>query len=266
MLGDERGVSDIVGFVLIFGLIMTSVGIIYATGFGNLNDAREFEERQNVERAYEILDDNVREVVRGDAPSRSTQLRLGQNEVTSGNSVNFTVRAYDGNHDEEIIAQNFRITPIEYIVTSSGDSILYMNGAIIRDTVHGSTMVHEPPIRYEEQGTSNERLFIPYIHTRPVHSGVIGVTGGTVNIKTTSTGMDTVSFHDNETYYIEFEISDTPRTEMWKRYCADKGFTVNPNGDPGDETVICATSNDRNTQTVHSAYIQYRSIDVELDT
>lgn len=45
----ERGVSDVVGFVLVFALIITSVGVIYTDGLTSLQDARDAQRLSNAD-------------------------------------------------------------------------------------------------------------------------------------------------------------------------------------------------------------------------
>ncbi len=252
---DTRGVSDAVGFVLIFGLIMTSIGLIYTTGFENIRETRSLEERSNVERAYDILADNIADVVRGDSPARSTQLKLGSNELVSSDPVTITIR--DVGSSTDIV--NETVYPLEYIVSSSGDSVLYVNGATIRNTRGGATMMQQPPFVADDPDNPTA-VIIPVIRTQPVKSGVIGVSGGTVNVRTTSVGEIDQSFQPSGN--IEF-IIETPRTGAWERYCNSPSNPWTTASKVDGTRVTCEL---RNPSSVNTAYVQYEYIDVELTT
>jgi hypothetical protein len=47
MRGDERAVSDLVGFVLTFALVLASVGIVATVGFDQISEARDQEQIRN---------------------------------------------------------------------------------------------------------------------------------------------------------------------------------------------------------------------------
>ncbi|MFC7136780.1 hypothetical protein ACFQRB_10335 [Halobaculum litoreum] len=71
-----RAQSDAIGFVLVFSLIVLTVGTVYAAGYPALQDLRSDEQLENMERAFEVLDDNVDDMAREGAPSRATEIKL----------------------------------------------------------------------------------------------------------------------------------------------------------------------------------------------
>lgn len=73
---DNRAVSEVVGFVLTFSLVTMAIAIVFTAGFGGLQDTQQAEQVNNVERAFDVLDTNVQEVQRQEAPSRATEMRL----------------------------------------------------------------------------------------------------------------------------------------------------------------------------------------------
>jgi len=71
------------GFVFAFALVTASVGVVYTTGIGGLEDARENEQVTNAVRAFDVLHDNIEDVTREDAPSRATEKRRTRNSKPS---------------------------------------------------------------------------------------------------------------------------------------------------------------------------------------
>ena len=57
----DRAVSDVLGYVLIFSLITSSVGVVYVAGYGSLDSLRNAERFNNAERAFDVLDSNLEE-------------------------------------------------------------------------------------------------------------------------------------------------------------------------------------------------------------
>lgn len=251
---DNRSVSDVIGFILIFALIMSSIAIVYATGFENLDNAREAEEIKNVERAYDILDDNLRDVARGEAPSRGTEVKLGNSQLYLGDPVIVTANVTNASGDT--ITSKTITYPIVY-ETPSNQRMIYVNGAVIRDVRGGATMVSEPRIIYD-----SDRVLFPLIETRP-DSAATGVSGGTVLIRGRSKASGSVEFNNasNGPYDVNFTV-ETPRTEVWERYCTNQPglyHDTNASSNSNATAVECAFNN-----PVDDVYVQFRQIGIEI--
>ncbi|TKX76356.1 hypothetical protein EXE53_32325, partial [Halorubrum sp. SD626R] len=76
LASDDRGVSNVVGYVLVFSLVTVTIGTVFTVGLAGVEDRQEAARLANVERAFEVLDDNVRDIQRYDDPSRSTEIRM----------------------------------------------------------------------------------------------------------------------------------------------------------------------------------------------
>ena len=72
----DRSQSDVLGFVFVFAIVVSTIGLVFATGFTGLQDARDFERVNNAERAFEVLRDNVGDMIYRGAPSRVTEIKL----------------------------------------------------------------------------------------------------------------------------------------------------------------------------------------------
>jgi hypothetical protein len=88
----DRAVSDVIGYVLVFSLIIATVGIVTAVGFSTIEDRQRDERINNVERAFDVFAANVEDVYRGGAPSRATEIRLSGGTLQYGEPVTITVR------------------------------------------------------------------------------------------------------------------------------------------------------------------------------
>lgn len=216
LLGDERAVSDVLGFVLVFSLVLTTVALVYVTGFDSLQTARDAEERQNVERAFDILDDNLNEIVTGDSPIRGTEIKVGTSRMYNGDSISVTVNVTDDSGNTE--TTQIDTEPFIY-ETTSGQQVIYVNGAVLRSNVGGSSFVNEPDVR-----VTHDTIFMPLVETRIPVDEVSGVSGSTYVIRGESENSTLLAYNnldstnDDPPYTVEFRI-DTPRTGVWERYC-----------------------------------------------
>jgi hypothetical protein len=166
----DRGVSDTLGFVFIFALVMSTVGLTFAFGYTGLQETRDFERLNNAERAFDVMGDNFEDMVRRGAPSRATEVKVAdaQLELADPTVINVTV-------DNGTVVDSFRfeVTPIVY-ETNEG-RIIYTSGAIFREDPGGAVIV-----RHSEFILSQSRVLVPVVATRS--TGDLTAVGGTTTV------------------------------------------------------------------------------------
>lgn len=231
---DRRGVSDVIGFVLVFSLIALIVGVVYLSGMGGLADARQSERLSNAERAFDVLSENVDDVVTTGAQSRSTEIKLSNAQLHYGEPVEFRVNVTNTN-------QNYSATMRPIVFTIGDAHVVYVNGAVIRSDPGGSAMLHEPTM------VTGERILIPLLVTRTHGSGISG--SGRVLIRTVQATDSVVRYADPPTGTYDVNISvTTPRTRAWQNYLEDRFDTT------------CSVTG----QTVTCGTIQTKRIDLQI--
>jgi hypothetical protein len=165
-------VSEVVGYVIIAGLILTSISIAYVNGYPALQDIRDHERQRSVQSAFSVLDDNLEDISTGGSIKRQTEMNLigdslGLDPDRKG-WIDVSIRNSTG---DELCnrACNVSYTPVVYENSASGlssprapgpsgaqvniDQILYETGAVIRDPGEGgSGMSDEPNWVVEEDG------------------------------------------------------------------------------------------------------------------
>lgn len=205
---DDRGVSDVVGYVLIFSLIVATVGVVTVTGFSTLEDRQDAERVNNVERTFDVFANNMEDVYRGGAPSRATEMRLAGGELRYGEPTEITVRR----SDDPNINRTARVTPLVY---ADGDTeIVYEAGAVVRSDGDGGVMLRRPPLQF---GT--ERTLLPLVRTtRSTESTSVSLED-TIRVESARTSIDTdvPSGLADPSADLELEI-DSERQEVWNRY------------------------------------------------
>lgn len=214
----ERAVSDVIGFVLVFSLVTLIVGTVYISGMGGLEDARSSERLTNAERAFDVLSENLDDVVDTGALSRSTEIKLSNAQVGFGDPVEVEINMTNDPGTNYTAA-------IRPIVFSIGETdIVYANGAVIRADPGGSVMLQEPTM------VSGDQTLLPLVVTRGRSSGIGG--SGRVLVRSVEATNDVVRYDDGP-YDVEVSIT-TPRTRAWERYfearfdttCSVSGQTV----------------------------------------
>ena len=210
---NDRAVSDIVGYVLVFSLIIATVGVVTTVGFGTLSDRQSAERINNVERAFDVFATNMEDVYRDGAPSRATEMRLAGGELRHGDPVRITIA--DANENKT----NVTISPRPLIYADGDTEIVYVAGAVIRSEPESAVMIRNPPFYAHSEGA-----VFPLIETFRTSGPSTVSTDGTVRVTSTARGVNTSvseAFEQAENYTITVE---SPRSDAWMRYLesADK--------------------------------------------
>ncbi len=213
---DRRGVSEVLGFVLVFSLVVASVGIVYTVGVGGLQDVRDAERVTNAERAFDVLAENNDAVLRGEAPSRGTEIQLADADLRVADPVVMNVTGTTADGTDETITGDRRLHPVEY---SAGDERLrYVGGAVIRESGDGAVMLRDPPFVLEDT-----RALIPLYETRPGDRTAVGG-DVTTRVRIFRTAPPTVQVPDRERYVNVTVRMNTTSPEPWAEYFEGQGF------------------------------------------
>ncbi|MDY6818873.1 MAG: hypothetical protein SVG88_09440, partial [Halobacteriales archaeon] len=163
----DRGVSETLGFVFIFALIVSSVGIVYTVGVSGLEDVRAAERVTNAERAFDVLGHNFEDMIHRGAPSRATEIKLADAQLYVDDPIVVNVSAHVEGDPNTNFSTEVEVEPIIYQADDS--KIVYTNGAVIRQDGDASVMSREPDLLIEPN-----RSTLPIVQTRSDESENIG--------------------------------------------------------------------------------------------
>lgn len=208
--GRGRGVSDLIGFATVFGVVVVSVALVYTFGVGALGDVQRTEAVDNAERGFDILADNMADVHRNGAPGRSTELEFEGGELATTGQVTLTVKNGSGGLLASLVA-----TPVSY--TDGDEGFHYTGGAVVRTNRDAAVVVHEPPFRF-----GPERTVLSFVETKPA-GDTVSVGGGSVRVSGRLVGSSVAAAETNEGPY---EVNVTsPRYGAWRRYLEGEGLS-----------------------------------------
>jgi hypothetical protein len=247
----DRAQSEVIGFVLVFSLIVASTGIVYVTGFSALEDSRTAEQLDNVERAFDILDDNTRDLSHRDAPTRATEIDLAGGGLRLGDPVNVTVTATNASNASDTVTVSTTTRPIVY--EKDDRQVVYVYGATVRSDGDASVMVADPDWVF-----GGERSLLPLLVTQAAdgRTAVGGETTVLLRVRADSRGVLTKTLDSGATTELEITI-ESPRADAWAQYAERRGLTpVDP--DPSDDEVTYRTTTD-------GVVIQLTTTSVEVD-
>ncbi len=238
-LGNRRAVSDTLGFVLIFGIIVSTTAVVYVGGFDALTGARDAQQFANTERAFDVLDSNVDDLAVHGAPSRTTEVLLSNGALGFGNSVTFNVTTADSGYYEATTR------PLVYRA-DDGDRLVYSNGALFRQYGDRAVLFGEPRV------SAGDRTLVPLVVTRAASSEIS--TDGTrrLLVRTDVTSRDVARF----TTATNLTVT-SPRAGAWEQYLEDElGANCDGPADGRTGEVECELGDD--------VYVQAVFVDVEL--
>lgn len=249
----SRAQSDAIGFVLVFSLIVLTVGTVYAAGYPALEEFRTGEQLENMERAFEVLDDNLDDLTREGAPSRATEIKLNGGTLAVNGSTTITVNATT---TDPVRGENFTVsdesTPITY---SEGDTtVVSAHGAVFRQDGDAAVMRSEPGWVVDD-----DHALIPLVVTDRTGDRVAFGGSSTVLVRGQVTGRGVAgelvaAAGDDVTVTVTVE---SPRADAWKRYFESEGFTA-VDDTPADGEVTYRFE-------VDSLVVQQTTVSVELE-
>lgn len=231
--GRSRGVSESLGFIFVFGIIVVTVGTVYATGFNGLDEAREFERANNAERAFDVLKANVEDISKRGAPSRATEVKLADANLRTGPPATVTVNVTDSSNPSDSSELVVDVVPMIY-ETDSGQQIIYANGGLFRRSGSGVVMKQQPAFVLSE-----ERVVLPIVHSR-TRGGNLSVEGSTTVLIRADHRTSNVNVARSEsTYDVTVNVTSS-RAGAWGRYFQQEGLSCPVQT---DTDVSCELSN-----------------------
>lgn len=145
---DDRGVTEVLSFILTFSIIFSMVIVAGLVGFGAIEDYRESEQVGNAERAMDAFADNVNDLVRYDGVQRRSgelALRGGTADPgADGTKVDISIRK--GGDRVWNSTDTFGEDVGAFTYEKDGETVAYEGGAVFRASDAGSVALTDPMI------------------------------------------------------------------------------------------------------------------------
>ncbi|QCC50003.1 DUF7289 family protein [Halapricum salinum] len=138
-----RAVSDVVAFTLMFGIILTSVGLVATFGLAELNSFNEHQKIENADRTFELIARSFDELEESQATVRTEAIELGGSSITVEESSSLTVTVRDTDTGTTH-TESFPLNTLQYEVDNR--LIGYENGATyrVRTNADGGIINRDP--------------------------------------------------------------------------------------------------------------------------
>ncbi|WP_225334693.1 DUF7289 family protein [Halomicrobium urmianum] len=224
----DRAASEVLSFAMVFALVLASVTVVSVGGLESLQTARDAEQLDNAERAFDVLADNFRDVHQRGAPSRATEISLGSGELYTGANVTVEVSANRSDGGWDNVSREVR--PLVY--GGENERVLtYEGGGVFRKNRYGGRALVDPPFVFRD-----DRVLLTLV--APQTSTVESHGDATVLVRTNREDR-AVPIHGGDYDDVYLNVT-SPRRNQWQRYLRTETEAANcgPNGD--DEAyVVC---------------------------
>ncbi|WP_435063955.1 DUF7289 family protein [Halobaculum sp. EA56] len=246
-----RAQSDTIGFVLVFSLVVLTVGTVYAAGYPALVEYRSQEQLQNMERAFVVLDGNLDDMAREGAPSRATEIKLNGGTLSVNGTTTVTVNAVDNSTEEDVTVTS-AATPIAY--TRGDTTVVAVHGAVVRRDGDAAVMRRGPGWVFDDDRAVISLVSVGRSGSRAAFGGTTTVVvRGNVVGRSVPGGLRSA---DGADIRVNVTVS-SPRAGAWKRYFESRGLT------PVDAAAADGTVTYQ--YVAESVLIQQTTVAVQLD-
>ena len=221
---DRRAVSETLGYILVFSIIVTTITTATVFGFGGLENRQAAEQVTNVERAFDVMADNFADISRYEDPSRATEIRLADGTIGAGDPVTITVGQWDEAADEFVDGEQQNVSFQPLVFQSDGGTVVYESGVVFRGSDSDSIARSSLPFVVGDQ------------------TALVSVTATSVGSSTTAVGGDrtalvvgerrpttrtlenrTIDAENGETLAVQI---DSPRVDGWERQLEAEGYEI----------------------------------------
>lgn len=211
--------SEVIGFVWVFGIVMAAISLIYIMGYPLLQESMDSSQFENMEQGFLVLQSSLKMVAFEQAPIKTTRIKLNGGSIgvagnTSSNSGNINISI----NGSQFINRSLGL--IEY--EKNTRSIAFENGGVWERYSSGeSVLLSKPRIFITRAGEDNVTM-ISLVEINGTDSSLGGT--GVADIAASFKGFN---FSYNKTEKVNVGITIYSKYgDAWKRYLGDEGFSV----------------------------------------
>ena len=248
----DRGVSEVVSFILTFSMITMMVGILYTAGFVSLDQLQTGNQMQNAEGVFFAIADSLGELQEGQAPKRAGSL-----DLDVGASV-----AVINESEIDVVVHNATGTPFSRTLTTRSldyrledRAVTYETGAVFRANKGNSAMVREPTGIFCSPSTDSAVVSVVTL-VDPDGASVASGTATVTARQQSTTLLFPDSRNDSDIGSIENATVDvtSPHADAWGRHLSEVTGWEDPDG---DGTFAC--------ENVDQVFVRHTVVEVRID-
>jgi len=207
---NDRGVSESIGFILIFGIVIAGIALVTLYGYPLLLQQQQGADVKIMEKNMIVLQNDLKSLAYKTVPFKETSLKIGGGSLTVYNSSSdqsdFTI-----SDPANLYVDKFNAGELRYESVSAQMDISLQNGAVVMRPriAQGSTMLAEPRWFHDQ-------------NTKTMVINLINITSTNIMAKE---GIGTVQMTLGETNYTYIPIDPVNYDKVSLKY------TPNPTKD-----------------------------------
>lgn len=245
----SRGVSDVIGFTLMFGIIITGVAVVSVAGVDDVIAFGDREEIQTGERGMEAAAATLDNLNRQGDMNRSFDLVIGTGNIWM-NETTLGVSGADDIEDEIGDNGDIQINALEHRFDRSPDdvSIVYEGGGVYRSD--GIATHYRPSISINDDTATISLVNLtsadPDINvavdfnrdftidpTDIPQESPVAAFAATVQLQANLVDVETYTAKGLSNDELEFDLSETSEPDSWAFYLENQGCDID------DHTATC---------------------------
>ena len=226
MMLSREGVSESLGYLIIFGLVLTGIGLITLYGYPLLMQQESSANLRNMEQTMIVLQNDIKSLTYKLANYKETSLRVSGGTLFFGNNASTLQKFRILSPDGSVPTMDFFPGELRYYSLADNSVITLENGAVIMKPLAtpGAVMLAEPRWFIDVDPTGKRTLIINYISMGNVS---LLLENPNLNVDNMSqTGVGTVRMNHYKTYVWS---GPTPQGVQIEYYPNNLG-TIMPDG------------------------------------
>lgn len=249
----ERAVSNLLGYTLMFGIILTATVTVSVIAVDQLETVREGEQLNNAERGFFLVGQNINEIQDNRAAVRSGELDLNDGNIGISTAADSAIRV----EIEDVTGSDVdyeETLPMRALVYGLEDStVAYESGAIFRRDNDNVVTQQGPNLV-----CTDDTAIVSIVTLQGRTSRALG--SGTVAVRATE-NTSRLRFPRNRTGVNSTEDTATVRIDVTEAQFAD-GWRRSLQQDDGWQQVGSSSSNTFECQDVDTYYVRQTVIDI----
>jgi hypothetical protein len=150
IIPDDRAVSETIGYIIIFGIVIAGIGMVFMIGGQILSDTQESASFQGLEQSFEVISSDLKRTAFEESPIMTTRVKIdyGTLALLPGGASDCEILVKDAGSN----SYHMPLGVLKFISDSYGNNISIENGALVKtyngDGSFASIMSSEPRIFY----------------------------------------------------------------------------------------------------------------------
>jgi len=247
---DESGVSEAIGFILVFTIVILGISVVTLYGYPVLADARISSDEKIMEQNMIVLQNDIKILTRNNVPYRDTTIGVSGGSIFVTNSTEaenegggYFKLTYFNTTSGFMDNTSYYPGSMEFVSGEGAAVVSVANGAVVKrqQDQDGSSMVSDPRWFYDETEGTLVIFMTTLTSPKPMTLGGIGTIQMAMLDQPVIRDFDYAITREVKIEYFPNPADDYSRaweTYLTAPYIVQEGFSMDPpTGNPGDPDV-----------------------------